>query len=211
MQVNNFITLLSEERIQTYLNLGFSKPDIVNIYKINLELSAAFYIPLHGIELTLRNKVHNLLTKVKGENWLFSDKILYPDQIKLVEKATNKIRYENKDPIVPRVVANLSLSFWEHLFSPKYEDLWRKHLHQIIEQTSSKLTRKKFHKNLVPIRKLRNRVAHYECILHNPLQEHYETILKCIGWLNPECAEWTRSISKFDEVYGLYKNQIKRG
>lgn len=210
MQLLNFIELFSKERIETYSNFDLSDFEIISVYKANLEIASSFYIPLHGLELVLRNKIHKELTIAFGEDWLFSNKVLELEQIKIVEQTKRKIRRDGKEAIISRVVAGLSFSFWEHLFSKSYEDLWRKHLYKIFLTSPKKFSRKEFHKRLIPLRKLRNRIAHYECILNCPIHRYYNEIIECIRWLNPHASDWTKEIASTEKLFLQHKTLLNK-
>lgn len=51
------------------------------------------------------------------------------------------------------------------------------------------------------IRKLRNRIAHHEPILHYKLDSEYCKILETIGWICPVTAAWVGAASTFPERY----------
>ena len=51
------------------------------------------------------------------------------------------------------------------------------------------------------IRKLRNRIAHHEPIIHWNLPKYHEEILKVTRWLSPVAEKWTRHHSRFNDVY----------
>ena len=109
---------------------------------------------------------------------------LRPVQLRQVHDAKQSLILSGKPVDPPRVVANLSLGFWVGLFGPKYEtSLWRNHLRWIFDRAPTPLRRRAVHERLDRIRMLRNRVAHYEPVLHLPLAQEFRAILELIAWL----------------------------
>jgi hypothetical protein len=130
-------TSLSSERLTRYLRAtGGARERAVRLYRWNTDLSAAFYGPLQGLEVALRNAVHRELSRVHGPQWYESAAVpLSPPATRLVRDATAAIAQRRKAVIPPRVVAELSLGFWVSLLGPGphglYEmQLWRPMLYK---------------------------------------------------------------------------------
>jgi hypothetical protein len=63
-------TSLSRQRLATYVNAaGGDREQAVRLYTWNTAVSAAFYGPLQGLEVALRNAMHGQLTGVYGPAW----------------------------------------------------------------------------------------------------------------------------------------------
>ncbi|WP_216644572.1 hypothetical protein [Candidatus Thiodictyon syntrophicum] len=63
-------TSLSRQRLATYVNAaGGDREQAVRLYTWNTAVSAAFYGPLQGLEVALRNAMHGQLTGVYGLAW----------------------------------------------------------------------------------------------------------------------------------------------
>ena len=55
---------VSPERLSTYLTAaGGDRKRALQLYTWNTEMSAAFYGPLQGLEIALRNAIHQQLTR----------------------------------------------------------------------------------------------------------------------------------------------------
>ena len=52
------------------------------------------------------------------------------------------------------------------------------------------LTRTAAHRRLDSLRKLRNRIAHYQPILARRLDKDHDQILQVIGWMSPSVRAW---------------------
>ncbi|WP_349368525.1 Abi family protein [Salinarimonas sp.] len=172
------------------------------LYELNARLSESLYIPLQILEVALRNRIHERMSKLHGKGWFEVDDLLKaPNQREQVATAIEDLAREGKGPTPGRVVAALSFSFWTAMFSPAYENLWREGLVEIALRSDGKrLARKDFSRRLNPVRILRNRVAHHEPILHWDLARHHAAIYEVTRWLSPIAAEWAARIDRFPSV-----------
>jgi hypothetical protein len=50
------------------------------------------------------------------------------------------------------------------------------------------------------IQAFRNRVAHHDCLLKQPVRERYEEMVRISGWIDPDAATWIEGQS---DVLGL--------
>lgn len=195
---------LSLERFARYREWAAGDPQrALELYTLNTQLSEALYSPLQMLEVTLRNRIHSVMSDARHDRWFeqndFLSIAIQRDQL---AKAVADIRGEGKEPTPGRIVAALTFSFWTSMFSPEYEDLWQTTLHRIACREDGKhLRRKDFSGPLAPIRVLRNRIAHHEPILHWNLPKHHGSIMRIIAWLSPAAAEWCAHYSRFDAVH----------
>lgn len=195
---------VSSARLRRYL--AFARGDTtqaLRLYMWNTALSEALYGPLQGLEITLRNKIHQCLSEALGTCWYDARGLglhhAHQDHIGRAKQALGSQR----KPLEPdRLVAELGFGFWVGLFGPKYEtNFWRPYLRRLFINKPAPFLRKQAHAALDEIRLLRNRVAHHEPILQRPLAEEHRLILNSIGWLCATTAEWVAHYSRFDAVY----------
>lgn len=194
---------LSLERFARYVAWAGGDRDLaLEFYTLNTRLSEALYAPLQALELSLRNRIHAVMSGAHGERWFEEDLLQAPHQREQVSDAVAELIKDGKDPIAGRVVAALTFSFWTAMVSPVYEDLWRASLNAIAARPDGKrLSRKQLSRPLTPIRVLRNRVAHHEPILHWSLPKHHGQIVEVTNWLSPSVAGWLAPIDRFPAVY----------
>ncbi|WFP61436.1 Abi family protein [Mesorhizobium sp. WSM4904] len=195
---------LSADRFGTYLGwAGGDRNRAVELYTLNAVLSESLYIPLHMLEVALRNRIHQTMSKVHGEAWFdMPEHQLNAVQIDMLEKARIDLREKGKDETPGRIVASLTFGYWTALLGKEYENLWQITLKDIARREDGKgLRRKDITKSLGAIRTLRNRLAHHETVLHWDLPKHYGNIIQLITWLSPVAAEWCISCSRFDALY----------
>lgn len=195
---------LSADRFGTYL--GWAEGDrkrAIKLYTLNAVLSESLYTPLHMLEVTLRNRVHQVMGKAHGDAWFdLPEHQFNAVQADMLKKARLDLQEKGKDPTPGRMVASLTFGYWTAMLGKEYENLWQTTLKDIARREDGKgLRRKDFTKSLGAIRTLRNRLAHHETVLHWDLPKHYGNILQLITWLSPVAADWCTACSRFDTLY----------
>ncbi len=198
-------TALSLERFGRYV--AWAEGDrrrAVRLYSLNARLSEALYIPIHGLEIALRNRIHTVMAEADGDRWFEADGVLLiARQKEQVARAVSEIEETGKEATASRMVAALTFSFWTSMLAPAYEPLWRSTLNRIAETSEGKrLARKNFSRPLTQIRILRNRIAHHEPILHWNLAKHHRTLVELTQWLSPSVSQWVATIDRFGAVIG---------
>jgi hypothetical protein len=127
------IKYVSLERLAAYFVMARRNQErAIRLYERNTELSEALYGVVQGLEVTLRNAVHNVLSAAHGEEWYEKVSLLESEGAALAEAKKN---IEGRiDKITPgRVVAELNLGFWVRLFSAEYHrTLWGPSFSKII-------------------------------------------------------------------------------
>lgn len=193
--INALETALSSDRLTAYLReTGGDKGRALRLYLWNTETSAAFYSPLQGLEIALRNALHRELSSIYGAHWYDTPSTpLTPRAKDLIREAKSSIAHNKKQVIPPRVVAELSFGFWVSLLGPgpsgTYEmQLWRPILYKAFPH--KRLSRKEVHNPLDQLRLLRNRIAHHEPIFQRSLINEHQSILQIISWVCPYTAAW---------------------
>lgn len=199
--LNTLERLISTKRLEKYyLAAGGDNQSAIELYTRNIALSSAFYGPLQGLEVCLRNSMHLALEASHGSNW-------YDNAISLNSKAKQSIG-EAKSKLVgqrypvdpPHMIAELSFGFWVSLLGRggsgfNYEmDLWRPTLVKAFPHKP--LSRKTVHNKLEHLRKLRNRIAHHEPIFQRHLEADYHSIIEVVKWICPETAKWINHHSR---------------
>ena len=213
--LNDLEASFSPERMSTYRTAVQGDRDkAFRLYTWNATISAAFYGPLQGLEVTLRNAMHRQLTQCYGPAWY--DNLAAGldngclDRVKRVKVGPNR-------PDPPRVVAGLSFGVWVSLLGTgarsanrkaDYETtLWRPALRGAFPHRKP-LTRKQAHSPLDNLRMLRNRIAHHEPIFKRRLADDYQRILDVTGWISPGARTW---IEHHSRVLTLLANSPKDG
>jgi len=202
---------LPEKRIERYQTLcEKTKIPVDKLYLLNTKISESLYLPLQTLEITLRNSIHKTLSEKLSPVWFDQpDSIKIPNQYEQIGEAKSSL-IKNKKPVEPdRIVAELTFGFWSGLFQSNYDDLWKSYLHKIvIPDEKNGVTRKSFSSILTPLRKLRNRVAHHECIIEWNTHQSHTNIKTLLSWLSPQAKEWVENHSSFPSIYEEHKDTL---
>ena len=197
---------LSTDRLSYYVReCGGDLEAAMRMYQLNTNLSAAFYIPLQGIEVAVRNQLNVALSARFGANWYDLSVIKFEarhaeDVNEAVREATKQDA--NGNDIYPtngEVVAALRFGFWVGILGRRNEnEIWRKSLWNAFPHRGKGNQRQAVHGALDSIRQLRNLVAHHRRILHRNLLADHENILTVAGWVCPHVRDWIEAHRTFD-------------
>lgn len=195
---------VSQDRLSTYLQLANGDlAGAVGLYVRNSALSESLYTPLQGVEVAIRNSMHERLRTSFGPDWYDQPAMqLQHIQSQKIAEAKTTLTREAKPLTSGRIVAELSLGFWVGILGRKYENyLWRPILRHAFPNAPRGLLRKDTHSALDRIRRLRNRVMHHEPILTRDLQGDHDLMLGVIGWICTDTRDWIAHHSRFTEVF----------
>lgn len=118
---------MSHERLEAYRARGAGDSDL-NLfahYAWNVALCESLYPALQGLEVALRNSIHDAASEVyRSEEW-FSNPRAIPHQKEreAVQKAREVLAKEGKPPESGRIIAELSFGFWTSLLDVRYEQV----------------------------------------------------------------------------------------
>lgn len=206
---------LSPDRLTGYhRETGNDLQQSIQLYSWNTEISAAFYAPLQGLEICLRNAMHRELAQAYRTNW-YDDPApnLTAAARQHIDRARRELLRENKPDDAPHIVAALPFGFWEKLLSHgqrgqrNYEiTLWRPALHRAFPHAKPR-RRQTVHTPIIQLRNLRNRIAHHEPIFRRNLQADYDDILKVLGWMCPDTRDWVAHHNRIAETLARHPQQ----
>ena len=219
---NKLRPIISQERIRGYEKRILKKfspvteLDCYVYYNWNTALSQSFYASLQTLEIALRNSIHNNASKhFNDSKWFENPKILDQESRKRINTAKMNLQKQKKNLSAGRILAELSFGFWTSLFNKKYDQiLWHKIIKKSFPCMDAQIrTRKTLSARLNKIRRLRNRIFHYEPIwYYYDLNQHHENILETIAWIEPKMRDMVLSIDQFPSCIKQEKiNNIKSG
>lgn len=188
--LDRIIVYLSIERLAAYLILTRKDRErAIRLYERNTELSEALYGVVQGLEVTLRNAVHNILAADHGQNW--HDTIALEESEKsAVHDAMHSIESRHETITQGRIVAELTFGFWVRLFSASYDKtLWGRSLRKIIPL---RIDRRAVYGRLKDMKTLRNRIAHHNRIIGHTrtVANQYHDLIETIGWFSRDTRDW---------------------
>lgn len=207
------VASLSPERMATYVTAtDGDRERAMRLYTWNTAISAAFYGPLQGLEVALRNAMHRELTATYGSCWYDNVACGFDaGTLRRIEAAKDDLRRDGHRVEPPRLVAALPFGFWVALLgrggragglsTPKrnYEmTLWRPCLHKAFPH--AKIGRVQAHTPLDYLRTFRNRIAHHEPIFTRHLEADYRSILTVTGWICPKTRDWIDHHGRVEEI-----------
>ncbi|MES2662849.1 MAG: hypothetical protein V4629_06070 [Pseudomonadota bacterium] len=200
-QLSNIPYVLSPPRFATYLKHSQgNRAAALKLYQWNVQISSAFLIPLHFLEVSIRNAVVDRLDVVHTPNWPWNQgfiKSLPSTKGYSPQKNLEQVAYRQNTS--GKVVADLKFVFWEKMFTARHDErLWINHIKHLFPNTGSGMTdskiRESIYNDLFVIRQLRNRIAHHEPIFQRNIQEDYEKMFKLIYWRDATTANWMNSM-----------------
>lgn len=218
-ELEQFRTTLSVERLRSVIQSEDDTLDDVLIrYKNNIRISQALYPELSILEVTLRNAIHSMLCKCISETWLEDEikqqKLLSKQEHDKLIKAYNDTQKEcsSKTFTTGKVIANLTFGFWTNICSKKYSTkIWHKKecfRGVFINCPKAKLQINELSRKLTSIRKLRNRVFHYEPIFTKSLLDKYNEILEVLSYLPQDKANILQETSTFLNLYNEVTKEL---
>ncbi len=214
---------ISLERLKAFV---YSQDDtideILERYTNNIIISQALYPELSVLEVALRNAIDTTLKSVISETWLEDEvknnKWLRPfdyQTLKTVYEETKKeCLYNNKNFSAGKVIANLNFGFWTSLCVKTYNGkIWNRKccFRSIFPNYKAKqFTIGTISQQLYLIRRLRNRIFHYEQIFKYPKNtlKLYNDIVQILSYLPGDNARILKKTSTFLNVYNSLTQQM---
>lgn len=205
----NLKTSLSTKRFHAYLlKAGFDENHAIQLYLYNARLSKSFLFPIHILEITLRNRIHQILAEDFTQNWHQNPdflNILTTQSRSSIDTAIARTRHKSK-PEIDDIIASLTFDFWSNLFRPEYDRLlWQSRMKRLLPQRP--FSRRDFQQLLASINYLRNRIAHHEPIHYLNLSLEHSNIMEALTACCQTTANWTKSHSTVHQVLRTKPNK----
>ena len=167
----NIPVSLSTPRFSKYLDVATSDLEAVKLYQWNVELSSAYYIPMHFYEIILRNTVSEAIKLNYGPDWHRNDNFRLSldnnNRQNLASAIRNAKRTHNTNrPTIGAVIAESKFVFWEKMFTYRHDSrIWDNYFDIVFPLSDNSLAireKRNFIYNVTEeTRKLRNRIAHH--------------------------------------------------
>lgn len=181
---NKLEETFSRNRLSAYRQDGADDETCIARYLFNIEICKSLYPILHIFEITFRNSIDKALVSHTGvQTWY--------DVLSLdITEAKAKLKKHGKPVSHDGIISELTLGFWTAFFTKKYSNCAFQSV--IIKKCFEKIPRqtrnvKSLQKIFEKIRLLRNRVSHYERLIHwKDLTAQHLQLFECIRWLSDE-------------------------
>lgn len=220
-ELEKYAAIYSVERLKAFI---YSEQDTIDDVKVrynhNVKISQALYPELCTLEVVLRNAINTTIKSKISETWLEDEiknnTLLKKDDYKLLMNAyeiTKKECESNKKSVITgKIIANLNFGFWTNLCMKKYSaSIWNKK--QCFKSVFVHYPNKRpeisiISKKLYAIRKLRNRIFHYEQIFKCPEKtlSLYNTIIEILSYLPTDGFNVVENNSSFLNTYNEILN-----
>ena len=205
---------LSKDRLDNYGKMDNANQEtILARYLWNIAVSQSLYQLLHFFEIILRNKINNAFIAFTGHPDWYNEISFDQYTEDMLNKAMEKLDTRKTNYNDGHLVAELNLGFWTSLFN-KYNSQY-KFQGKVCKSTFSNCRpeerkNQEIHKKLEKIRTLRNRVSHYERIIHwKDLQEQHDLILSLIEYMDNDFCDCIVRLDTFNEIYSAGIDQWK--
>ena len=163
----------SVQRMARFYAATGSKTEAVELYRVNLPVSQAFYPILNLTEIFLRNSLYaSIENHFSNSDWIIIEKSGFMDSHSLarsgyylkncVIKAENKMLRKGISISADKVMAEQSFGFWVSLFEPAHYKLTGGSVIQSFPHKPARINRKAIFSILSKIRDFRNRIYHNE-------------------------------------------------
>lgn len=177
-------------------------PRATALYLWNSELAGALLETFGHVEVFVRNAIHREMSSVRPTNalrsWLVDPDLLDSEQLRRVDEVVARLRKSKKQPTEDRVIAGLSLGFWTAMLAKKQEELWRQRLRRAFPNGDG--TRAQAAGYVNRMAQLRNRVAHHEAIIDQPVADRLQDALELAGAIDPAAAAWIKTSSRVETL-----------
>jgi hypothetical protein len=178
---------------------GLALHHAVELYEWNARLSAAMTLPLHLFEVIVRNAVDEAVAARYGADWAWNAAFVrsLPSGVRGIDPRGELTRHAEEQPSTGKVIAELRFSFWEQMFTRRFVPaIWESGFPQCFPHAGEGSVRYKVVRlrgDIETVRRARNRIAHYEPVLHVPMLELVEKIERIAQWRSPDLGAWVRS------------------
>lgn len=219
-ELEQYRTTLSIERLSSFVQSENDTLDcVLERYKNNIRISQALYPELSILEVTLRNAINSTLCKCISQTWLEDEikqqKILLEQEHAKLLRAYNETlkEYKPQNFTIGKVIANLNFGFWTGLCSKKYNSvIWtKKYCFKgvfVNYPTNNKETINPISTKLNSIRKLRNRIFHYEPVLAKSILNKYNEIMEVLSYLPQGDISILKDTSNFLDIYNKVSKDL---
>lgn len=204
-QIDNITGALSAARLVTFQTVPGFSPDahVLDRYSWHALMSAAFFASLHVCEVSVRNAVDSALAATYGGDWPWNrnfERSLPNPRGSHFKPQAELLRARDKMRVgaTGKVIAELKFAFWCHMFTVRYQErLWRGQMHRCFPNfpnsgfpSGPSQARQIIHAELETLRRFRNRIAHHEPVLTDPLPQLQQSIHSLILWSSLDVADW---------------------
>jgi hypothetical protein len=188
---------ISPARLSTYLKRTHGNVRrAFDLYAWNVRAGAALYPILQVNEVALRNAVNRALVSQFGADWPYSQGFLrnlprperetFEHGRRKLERNLGVARAATGD-----VVAAQTYWFWVVLLTSRFEQrIWSREFAASFPSAPRRIDREIVYRRADAIRRLRNRIAHWEPLLDYDLVGARQRADSMVRWISPATSMW---------------------
>ncbi len=195
--IDSILSGLSEPKLKTYRSLGFvDDVSLVHGY-INLQAASSHYVvPLQLLEVSLRNRLHEHISKRHGVDWYMNVPISQISKTQVIDAIKKAKKERNGNFGHDDVVCRLMFGFWVSMLDKPYRhNIWHYIKNDVFPGTTKSVA--SIFDELQALNKVRNRLFHHEPVWKNKnvhslkdairrLESIYDRLFEALGWVSPE-------------------------
>lgn len=215
-EIEKYTATYSVERLTSFIySENDTIEDVTKHYVDNMKISQALYPALCTLEIIFRNAIDTVMRTCFSETWIedeiknnaFLENSDYQLLISTYETTKKECKSASKDLTAGKIIANLNFGFWTNICTKRYSaKIWnKKHCFKgvFINYPSKRPEIAIISKKLYAIRKLRNRIFHYEQIFRYPEKtlSLYNNILEILSYLPNDELNILEAHSTFLSIY----------
>lgn len=197
---------LSPQRFARYEALAGDLAGAARLYEWNMRASAEFHRLLHGVEVILRNALHDRMSERHREGGLpgtwFDDPLGLLEARAHEDIAAARDRIERQRRVVTpdRLVSELSFGFWRYLLASRYEtQLWTPTLRHAFPHLRTR-RRSDVARPVERLHHLRNRIAHHEPIYPRRLDLDERDALAVVAAICGDSRNWLEDVGSVSAI-----------
>jgi hypothetical protein len=213
----------SVPRMERFFVATGSKSSAMNLYRVNLRVSQAFYPVLNLTEIFLRNSFYTCIEHhFSDSDWIITEKTGFMNDSCLaksgyylrncVVNAENKMSKRGIAISSGKVLAEQSFGFWVSLFESAHYKLIGGSVIHSFPHKPPHINRKALLVLLSKIRDFRNRIYHNEpiCFSGTNIDFTYVNQIKndlfeMLGWIDPDIKRYVQQFDSIDSKINAYK------
>ena len=213
----------SVPRMNRFLAATGSKSSAVDLYRVNLRVSQAFYPILNLMEIFLRNSLYACIEyHFSNPDWIIIEKNGFMNDSSLANSgyylknciinAENKLLKKGITISAGKILAEQSFGFWVSLFERSHYKLIGGSAIHTFPHKPQHINRKSILLLLSKIRDFRNRIYHNEPICFNGISVDFNyaaqiknDLFDMLNWMGPDIKKYLQQFDSIDKKINGYK------
>jgi hypothetical protein len=197
---------LSPERFASYESFAGGLAAAAQLYEWNMRASADFHRLLHGVEVILRNALHEQMSAMHHAlglpgTWFDDPRRTLDARLRLrIDAARDRVVQQGRVATQGRLVSELTFGFWRYLLASRYEtQLWTPALRHAFPHLATR-RRADVARPVERLHHLRNRIAHHEPIYPRRLDLDERDALAVVAAICGDSRNWLERVGSVAAV-----------